>query len=53
MSDKNDICWLSHPDLLPNYVEGARIMTWGYNANVALSRRGVHPRTEFYSTLIL
>jgi hypothetical protein len=34
-SDKNDICWLSHPDLLPNYAEGARILSWGYSANVA------------------
>jgi hypothetical protein len=52
-SDKNDICCLSHPDLLPNYVEGARILTWGYNANVASFQGRRHPRTEIYSTLIL
>lgn len=34
-SDSNHICWLNHPDLLPKYVEHARILTWGYNANVA------------------
>lgn len=33
-SDKDQICWLTHPDLLPKYMPGARILTWGYNANV-------------------
>lgn len=33
-SDKGNICWLKHPDLLPKYMPNARILTWGYNANV-------------------
>ena len=33
-SDKGNICWLNHVDLLPKYLPNARILTWGYNANV-------------------
>ncbi|CAD6571798.1 MAG: hypothetical protein ASARMPRED_004791 [Alectoria sarmentosa] len=33
-SDKGNICWLNHQDLLPKYMPNARILTWGYNANV-------------------
>ncbi|KAL8874179.1 MAG: hypothetical protein Q9174_000445 [Haloplaca sp. 1 TL-2023] len=33
-SEKNNICWLSDPDLLPKYLPNARILSWGYNANV-------------------
>jgi hypothetical protein len=28
------ICWLSDPNFLPKYVAKARVMTWGYNANI-------------------
>jgi hypothetical protein len=34
-SDDQKICWLSDPDLLPKYMSTARVLTWGYNANVA------------------
>jgi hypothetical protein len=34
-SDNQKICWLSHRDLLPKYLKSARILTWGYNANIA------------------
>lgn len=27
-------CWLNDPNLLPKYVPNARILTWGYNANL-------------------
>ncbi|KAL6717647.1 hypothetical protein ACLMJK_005562 [Lecanora helva] len=33
-SDKGNVCWLSHQDLLPKYVPNARVLTYGYNANV-------------------
>ena len=29
-----DVCWLAHPELLPRILPNARILTWGYNANV-------------------
>lgn len=32
---QNKICWLNHPDLLPKYVKNARVLTWGYNANIS------------------
>lgn len=35
----SNICWLSHPALLPNFINNARILTWGYNASVT-SRKG-------------
>ncbi|KAL8819107.1 MAG: hypothetical protein Q9191_007804 [Dirinaria sp. TL-2023a] len=35
----SNICWLSHPAFLPHYIKNARILTWGYNANV-ISRKG-------------
>ncbi|TVY50557.1 Protein SERAC1 [Lachnellula cervina] len=34
-SEPEGICWLSHPDFLPRYVNRARVLTWGYNANVS------------------
>ncbi|KAK4697517.1 hypothetical protein P7C71_g569, partial [Lecanoromycetidae sp. Uapishka_2] len=33
-SDKGSVCWLNDKNLLPRYVPNARILTWGYNANV-------------------
>jgi hypothetical protein len=30
-----NICWLNHPDLLPKYLKRARVLTWGYNANIS------------------
>jgi protein SERAC1 len=30
-----EINWLSHPNLLPHYLPTARILTWGYNANIS------------------
>ena len=37
-SDKNDTCWLNHKDMLPKYLPSARILTWGYNANVVSTK---------------
>jgi hypothetical protein len=34
-SGKESINWLSHPDFLPRYLENARVLTWGYNANIS------------------
>ena len=34
-SESHNICWLSHPDFLPKYVKRARVLVWGYNANIA------------------
>ncbi|TVY40134.1 Protein SERAC1 [Lachnellula subtilissima] len=34
-SESEGICWLNHPDFLPKYVNRARVLTWGYNANVS------------------
>jgi hypothetical protein len=34
-SNSAQINWLSHPDLLPRYLPTARILTWGYNANIS------------------
>ena len=28
-------CWLNHPDFLPKYIKNARVLVWGYNANVS------------------
>lgn len=33
-SSPGEICWLNNPDLLPKYIKNARILVWGYNANV-------------------
>jgi protein SERAC1 len=33
-SDVQNVCWLSDKNLLPKYLKTARILTWGYNANV-------------------
>ena len=33
-SEKSNVCWLNQEDLLPRYVPSARVLTWGYNANV-------------------
>ena len=33
-SDEEKVLWLSHRDLLPKYLPKARVLTWGYNANV-------------------
>lgn len=30
-----NICWLNHPDFLPKYVKRARVLAWGYNANIS------------------
>ncbi|KAK2736912.1 hypothetical protein FQN57_000515 [Myotisia sp. PD_48] len=29
------ICWLNHPEFLPKFVKNARVLTWGYNANIS------------------
>ncbi|TLD22620.1 ribonuclease p mrp subunit protein [Venturia nashicola] len=34
-SPKSKICWLNHPDLLPKYMKHARVLVWGYNANIS------------------
>lgn len=34
-TDSDNICWLNHPDLLPKYMKHARVLTWGYNANIS------------------
>lgn len=28
-----DVSWLSHPDILPKYIEKSRVLVWGYNAS--------------------
>ena len=33
-TDKGKVNWLKDPNLLPKYVPSARVLTWGYNANV-------------------
>ncbi|OKL61914.1 hypothetical protein UA08_02610 [Talaromyces atroroseus] len=33
-NDSERVCWLNHPDLLPHFVGNARVLTWGYNANI-------------------
>ena len=33
-TSQGNVCWLSHQDLLPKYIPSARVLTWGYNANV-------------------
>ncbi|BCR85742.1 esterase/lipase family protein [Aspergillus chevalieri] len=30
-----NICWLNHPEFLPKYIRNARVLVWGYNANVS------------------
>lgn len=30
-----NICWLNHPEFLSKYIPNARILAWGYNANVS------------------
>ena len=30
------ICWLSDPRFLPRYVKNARVLVWGYDANLSL-----------------
>ncbi|EEP76093.1 predicted protein [Uncinocarpus reesii 1704] len=37
-----NICWLSHPAFLPKYVKNARVLAWGYNANLT-TFRGQNP----------
>lgn len=34
-SQPQDICWLNHPDFLPKYIKRARVLVWGYNANIS------------------
>lgn len=34
-SRAKNICWLDHPDFLPKYIQNARVLVWGYNANVS------------------
>jgi hypothetical protein len=34
-SEPENICWLSHRDLLPKYVQRARVLVWGYNADIS------------------
>ncbi|KIW24354.1 uncharacterized protein PV07_10073 [Cladophialophora immunda] len=35
MKGGEPICWLNHPDFLPKFISRARVLTWGYNANVS------------------
>lgn len=37
-SDAGDICWLNNQNLLPKYLPAARVLTWGYNANVSSTK---------------
>ncbi|KAH7411335.1 ribonuclease p/mrp subunit [Cadophora sp. MPI-SDFR-AT-0126] len=34
-SGPSPVCWLSHPDFLPRYLPQARVLTYGYNANIS------------------
>ncbi|OKL56426.1 hypothetical protein UA08_08098 [Talaromyces atroroseus] len=34
-SQPQGTCWLNHPEFLPKYVKRARVLVWGYNANIA------------------
>ncbi|PVH80413.1 hypothetical protein DL98DRAFT_628851 [Cadophora sp. DSE1049] len=34
-SGPSPICWLSHPNFLPRYLPQARVLTYGYNANIS------------------
>ncbi|EXJ61254.1 uncharacterized protein A1O5_12046 [Cladophialophora psammophila CBS 110553] len=34
-SKSTQTSWLSHPDFLPKYLPRARILSWGYNANIS------------------
>jgi hypothetical protein len=44
-SEPEKICWLSHPDFLPKYVKNARVLSWGYNANIS-SLTGATPSSD-------
>ncbi|KIW00621.1 uncharacterized protein PV09_07817 [Verruconis gallopava] len=33
-ADSTGVCWLKHPDYLPKSIPKARILTYGYNANI-------------------
>ncbi|KAH6667985.1 hypothetical protein B0J14DRAFT_175839 [Halenospora varia] len=34
-AEAENICWLQHPQFLPKYVKRARVLAWGYNANIS------------------
>lgn len=34
-SNDGKTCWLNNSELLPKYLKNARILTWGYNADIA------------------
>ncbi|OXV10808.1 hypothetical protein Egran_01431 [Elaphomyces granulatus] len=34
-SPSEKICWLNHPNFLPKYIKSARVLVWGYNANIS------------------
>ncbi|KAH8802449.1 hypothetical protein F5884DRAFT_886944 [Xylogone sp. PMI_703] len=34
-SKSQKLCWLNHPDFLPRYIKNARVLSWGYNSNIA------------------
>ena len=38
-SKKNGVCWLSHPEFLPKYIRNARVLVYGYNANISMLGR--------------
>lgn len=44
-SNKGGICWLDDKDLLPRFLPNARILTWGYNANV-ISTKARHTSAD-------
>ncbi|KAL8720029.1 MAG: hypothetical protein Q9225_003045 [Loekoesia sp. 1 TL-2023] len=37
-TDKTKCCWLNDASLLPKYLPKARVLTWGYNANVTSAK---------------
>lgn len=34
-TESGNLCWLKHPDFLPKYIKRARVLSWGYNANIS------------------
>lgn len=41
----SDICWLNNPEFLPKYLNSARVLVWGYNADLT-SRNGGRPSKD-------
>lgn len=34
-SEPGNICWLNNPEYLPKYVKNARVLSWGYDADIS------------------